>query len=693
MFIKISSININNNPDKSLVQTKNIENNCDEKLKFGHLFVLLEINNPSQHSSKISEIIINSLNESYYLNDKMVLSEQLTSLKIESFFEAALVKTGKKLLDYIDKEKIAFNLHDLNISVGLIYEGEIYLSNSGKNKAFLIRKVNQSYEVSDIDPEEKDEINYQENKVFSSIISGEIPNNSYIIISNPSLSEYLLNKEFIEIIDKLNLEGAKEQIKNTLAKINSYSNFSGLIIKNCLLEEKMKNACTIEIKKDFRPENNHLYQAENKTEKLLNDTGSIDRQKISTSVKKILNKINIFSLIINIFKSKRKNKEKNKINDLPENITHIGNKKNKTKTILLPLIFILILALGINLYLKKDGSKKQNEEEFVTNLEQSLNQKQKQIEAFLLYNPDEAIEIIESLRSEISSLSDKEKNKVSNLKEIEEKLQVYTDQIRKMTKIENLIELANLSVLDNQSVSSALSLSGKNIYVADSQNGKIYLINSEDGLSSVLEQSDLIKSEKILSTKDLEKNSFFLNDKQIIKISSDKKVSYNKLLSENFSDISSFAFYSKWPYLLDSNKNQVLRYELINGEYSKPSNRIGENKENLNSIVIIDPNIYALKNDGKIDKYYNGVKDEKFNIAEIQPQIEMPKNFKLGKRYIYILETNEQRIIIFDRNNGSFIKQYYSPTLKNIKDIDISEEENTLYILNENIVYKANIDI
>lgn len=694
MFIKISSININNNPDKSLVQAQKIENHCDGRLKFGHLFVLVEINKPSGHSNTIAKTIIDSLNSAYYQNDRMILSEQLTSLKIESFFEAALVKTSKTLLEYIDREKINIDFRDLNVTAGLIYEGEIYLSNRGKNKSFLIRKIKESYEISDINPEDDIENNDQENKIFSSIISGDIPNNSYIIISNPSLSEYLLNKEFIEIMDKLNLEGAKEQIKNSLAKINTYSNFSGLIIKNCLLEEKMKNNCILETKKDFRPENNHLYQSESQTEKLLNNTGSIDKKRVSTSIKRMLSKINIFAIPAKIYLKIKNNQINNKNKKEPQLAIQLETKKDtgekKKRKIFIPLIAILIVFLAVNIYLKNNKEKKVEQQENISNIEESLNQKQKQIESFLLYNEDQALEAINSLRDEISGLSNKEREKVANLPEIEQKLQTYLDQIRKMNRIDNPVELANLSVLNNQAVPYSLSISGKNIYVSDTQNGKIYTINQDDGLSSVLAESELLKSEKILSNRDSNGDAIFVNDKQFIRVDKNKKITYTKINTENFSNLSSFGFYNNRVYLLDTEKKQIFRYNLEGGEYKSPTAWIKDiTPENPVSIEI-DYNIYLLEKSGKINRYLSGNK-EQFETKEIDPKIDSPKTIRLDKKYIYISETSEKRVIIFDRNNGFFVKQYYSPVFDNIKDFAV--EDGIVYILNGTTIYKINLDI
>ncbi|PKM91400.1 hypothetical protein CVU82_02270 [Candidatus Falkowbacteria bacterium HGW-Falkowbacteria-1] len=689
MFTKISSININNNPGKSLVQAKKIEN---AESKFGHLLVLLEINEPDQYGHKINETIIESLKRNYYSNDKMTLSEGLSSLKIEAFFESALVKTGKDLLDHIDKEKINFDLGKINVSVALIYEGEIYLSNSGHNKAFLLRKIKNEYEISDINPDDgyEEESEYKTGKIFSSIINGEIPNNSYIIMSNPSLSEYILRKDLIEIIDKLNIEGAKEQIKNTLKEINTYSNFSGLLIKNCLLEEKMKNNSLMENKPEFRPENNYLYQSENKTEKLLTNTGSIDKKRLSDSFGKILNKINIFRIFVTLFRKIAKNKKNHeKAKVLPEMIIDSDAKKNKSKKILAILVVALLLFLAGSFYFKKNKEQKVVEEENISYIEESINKKQSQIDSFLLYGDEiKSMETINELKTELDSLSDKEKSKINNLSEIEKKLEDQVNQIRKMVKIEEPKELSNLSVLNNEAYSSSMSVSNNIIYVADAKNGAIYSVNTSNGLSSELSKSELIKSEKILSNKDQAGNSYFLNDKYFIDINLDGKINYTKLNAEDFSNVSSFDTYNNKPYLLNKEKKQIFKYSKSGDEYIAPTAWIKDDNAKDPISIAIDYDIYILDNNGSLFKYLSGNK-ESFELDMVDPAINNPKFVRLSEKYIYIIESN--RIIVFYKDNGAFINQYSSDKFDNLKDIAIDETNKKIYILNNNLVYEIDM--
>jgi len=451
----------------------------------------------------------------------------------------------------------------------------------------------------------------------------------------------------------------------------------------------MKNSCLSEKKPDLRPEENHLHQAESQTEKLLTNTGSINKKNIGLSIKKFLNKINIFLFLIKKINSiKKRNKQKDRPSDLVI-VNKTEEKKIKKKKIFIPALIILIVALGLSIYGKYQTDKKVEEQETIINIEESLNQREKKIEAFILYNEGQALEEINSLREEISGLSDKERNKISNLAEIEEKLQSHVDQIRKMTKIDPL-ELSNLSLLDDQIESSSLSISGENIYVSDPKNGKIYLVD-KDGLSSVLIESENLKSDKIMSANDPDNNSLFINDKQVIKIDKNKKISYTKINIENFSQINSFDIYNNRIYLLDSQENQILRYNLEGGEYKSPTPWIKQNKPEKAISISIDYNIFVLNEDGEIFKYLSGAK-ENFEVNKIDPVAVQANNIKLTDKYIYVSEKSEKRIIIFDKNNGNFIKQYYSPLFNNLKDFAVNKDQ-IIYILSDNTVYKINIEI
>lgn len=686
MSIKKSLINITNNPNKSFIQASFIDSEKVKNENFSSLFVLTEINYPDRLAEKIVFIITQLLEKNYFLNEKIILSDQLNSLKIESIFESALVKTNRELLEFIDQEKINFNFKDLNIIVGLIYDDQIHFSSMGQNKSFLIRKTDKGCQISDINPDNEDhEIeDLASGKIFSSIISGELPNNSYTIFTNASLSQYLLNEDSVKILEELKLEGATEQIKNLLKKINNYSNFSGIIIKNFNNELE---------KEEFKYSESNLSLTEKNTEKLLNSPGSINKENFNKNINNFLNRINIFKYLIKPFKAIKKikikiKKEKNN-NDLPV----VNEKKSKTKKILLILLGVLLLLLAAKLYFQKNEEQKVFEEETASTFEEQIIQKQNQIDSSLLYNNEiKAKEIIEELRNLMNSLNDKDKNKIKNYSDLEKKLEEQINQIQKMIKISEPNELANFSIINGNANTKSVILSDKanKIYAIDSENKSIYSLNLNDNIIGKLSENELIQGENPISADDINNNSYFLTDNQIITIDSEEKISFTKINIDNRDAIKSFDIYNNRPYLVNSEKNQIIRYSKNGNEFSSPTEWLKDNS-NINPIgLAIDFSIYILNQDGQVFKYLEGKKEE-FQTDAIDPILETSEIIRLSDNYIFIIDKNQKRLIIYTREKGTFVNQYSSDKFNDLRDLAIDEEQKKAYLLNGNIIYEINL--
>src|SRR3990167_6693803 len=120
----------------------------------GKLFALIEIEAKKADSLKIINFLINALNHSYYQNEKMILRERVSSIKIEHIFESALAKTNKKLAEFLQTQKIKLDPNALNLTIGEIYNDSLHFANLGKNKALLVYKnkneAEAKYKLADI---------------------------------------------------------------------------------------------------------------------------------------------------------------------------------------------------------------------------------------------------------------------------------------------------------------------------------------------------------------------------------------------------------------------------------------------------------------------------------------------------------------------------------------------------------------
>ncbi|HPT08658.1 MAG TPA: hypothetical protein PLE28_03120 [bacterium] len=682
MPIKTSLINIRNNQNKSFVQAGFIEPSVDkEKAKeAGLLFFLVEINQPDKMAEKIIFVITQLLEKNYYLNEKIFLSDQINGLKIESVFESALVKTNRELLEFIDQERINFNFKSLNLIVGLEHQERIYFSSIGQNKSFLIHKTDKACNISDINPEGNDNELEEliSGKIFSSIISGEIPEKSYIVFTNDSLSQYLINDNFIKILDELKIDGAIEQIKLNLDKINNYSNFCALFIQN--------SQSIIENDIFYHPETN-LASAKETTEKLLEEPGSINTENLKKKTVNILEKINILEKLLKPFKALGKIKiKKEKISD----IITTSPQKQKIKKILLIIAGLLLIALLVSIFWKKNNNDEVLIEENASSYEELILQKQNQIESSLLYNNEtQAKENIFKLQEILNSLSDKEKNKIKDYEAIEEKLNEQIRSIQKMNKINEPTEIINFSNSNAQANIQTITLNTGNnkLYTADGQNHVIYSVNLSDNSLNKISEDTNISSDNALSSIDSDNNVYILGANKLATINSKEEVSFSNINIENRNNITSFGVYNGRSYLLDKEKNQILKYEKDGSKYT---NWLKDNTglEPIN--LAIDYEIYVLTENALVNKYLSGAQQE-FALAVVDPVLDKATNIKVGKNYIFVLDKSNQRMLIFLKKDGTFINQYSCDKFTNLKDFSIDETNKKAYFLNDNSIYSINL--
>ncbi|MCK4554286.1 hypothetical protein KAU19_04980, partial [Candidatus Parcubacteria bacterium] len=292
----------------------------------GKLFSLIEIKSKKSDGLKIVNFLIDNLNYNYYQNEKIILLEKISALKVEHIFESALAKTNKNFTEFLQNEKIKLELELINITVGVIYKNCLHFSNIGKNKALLIypaqkycgnqfvdeskkrrgvykdkqadqQSVNRArdkYKIVDV-TQQAETSGYRKQfsltKLFTNVISGTIPRSGYFIFANETLPEYLSNKQLIDIITTLPPAGAVEQIKNVLTKINAYVSFLGIIVKNTTGFEKAELSQRIPTS-STQASLDSLNTTEETTEKLLTPSGIVKSQKWSAAPGKLFAKIN-----------------------------------------------------------------------------------------------------------------------------------------------------------------------------------------------------------------------------------------------------------------------------------------------------------------------------------------------------------------------------------------------------------------
>ncbi len=97
-----------------------------------------------------------------------------------------------------------------------------------------------------------------------------------------------------------------------------------------------------------------------------------------------------------------------------------------------------------------------------------------------------------------------------------------------------------------------------------------------------------------------------------------------------------------------------------------------------------------LKNGGQIDRFKVGRKLD-FALETIDPSLDSASLLNEAGDKLYILDRQSKRLLIFTKE-GNLSSQYRFPSLNNIKDFSLSDDQKAAYILNDNAVYKINLE-
>ncbi len=768
MYYKISSIILNTDKKNSNASDLYIAQPDEHKEELaGKLFIMIEIESKKSSALKIQNFLIGNINYNYYQNENILLREKVKSIKTEDILEDSLSKTNKDFVEFLNKEKIKISPYAINITVGVLHQNLLHFSSVGKNKNLVIFKINDSkknnskieHKVIDIGHSKEKKIQTVSLlKFFTDIASGEIPKEGYYFLANEALSEYLSNKQIVDIFTKLPPISAATYIENLLNKINLNVIFLGIIIKSTLQaptedeinEENYKKSVIFD-----------LDTAGKETEKILKPSGVISFKKIFSYIKNISEKISILMLPKNVLEIKQESQlfKKNSLKEkiffkkrahlfsfkkifnilrfitikvysfiiwflkLITNKERIMEESSKIKKIFILfmdkiIIFINLLKklslvnkiiLGIiplliggfilithNTFVKNE--QKQN----IIAIENSIANIQKiqnQIDGKLLYNNEkEAKDLINANNINLNHLktvidTTNQNNQLTVYSALKNKQAEQLQKLQHVVNIENIDKLTNFTDLNKDAKTINLIVNKNYIYGADIKNTSIYQFEENSKFATIIKNKDL-KIKELQFPIAIDDNIFYFNDGEIVAVNSrTRTITKSKINLPQASNILSMVKYGKWMYLLDKN-NKIHKYTKYGEKFKNRVEWLKEKVDFSKAVdFAIDGEIYVLNNNGSVDKYSQGKKqdftiDTLINKTTNTTKIQVSPDIQKG--FIYILEQDQERLLVFNKN-GKFIKQYNNQYFKDADDFFVDEKYQKIYLLNNNIVYTYSV--
>jgi len=360
---------------------------------------------------------------------------------------------------------------------------------------------------------------------------------------------------------------------------------------------------------------------------------------------------------------------------------------SKRKKIQVYVAIILLLGLFISSYFGYQKNKKTAAEnkyqQLKTELESQLNN----------------ISLVKSMNLEAAQTGAKESEKLVDQML---KLSIHQDEVNQFKSQINLL-LSQTGVNENYIpdtfFDTSLIISSpqyKDILLA---NGKIYLLDSANGRIDSLSISEkssksLLISENIKSATKIfgdDKNLYLLYQDHISQIndsSIDQKISFADIKdSFNITDIQ---IWNGSIYSIDSDNQAIWKFTPNSSGFSSPQSWLKNDKKlALGPISLaIDGEVWVLYQNGLIDNYLSGVKDN-FKLSGSN-QFTQAKNLDLSSDEDgFITFTDNQNIIFVYKKTGDFVAKY---NLGQLKIIDTVINDNVLYILaSDQKIYKISL--
>lgn len=737
--ISVKSFHINSHDKNSFVDVLVSSPSPVQKRTLGKLVIITQINSEIQTKNLVN-IINENIRSNYYSN---------INANIEFSLESTLNDFNKKIKEIEKIEKIKDLKSKLSTCVIAIKDNSVYFTQHGDISSLLLHK---SKIINII---EENLIEEDTEKIFSDIVIGKITKGSTLLFSTNSLFDYTEQEKILNHLENSNIENTTEFIKKSLDAKEEISYGIGFVLigeKKSLDEEIVNEDDEMSSEDKNNIEQNIIPQLTNNLNKPLGffkDASSFISSKVkSLSENKKLNdfikdtKKNSKDAITKISEKSKENIKKSKegmfkklgafftsipstINTAVEKAKVINDKIKKetfkerverywtnTKswykelTLAKKIVFASMLAIifiSFFSYRIWDTSKniKIAENEYQESL-QIIKSTQNEATSSLLYNNvPKAKELISNAEYLISNLKIDSKTRQDNKAKLEEENKNILNKVYKIINITNPTVLSDLSSTDPTiatNINKILFIKNS-LYAFDYQNKGFYSIDSTSKSTAKINTNADFKDIKAINTVSSEDNNALFIDSSN-NIYTFDGITVSKIeLKENFQtelnkySISDINSYSSTLYLMDEAKQDILTIKKGTKEYGNVYSWLKSSWDFKGvTSMTIDGYIYTAKSNGLVEKFYRGY-NRAFSLDEISPKLQNIVRIYTDENSdnIYILDAQEKRFVIFNKNTGALVGQYISTSFDKLKDFYVDTKANKAYILNDNKIFEISL--
>ncbi len=718
--------------DKAHVILHIAEPNAAHERERGYLFALVELSEGTIELIETFQKIISLVEERYYDRNE----------KTEYLLERILQSVNREYQDIFSD-----NDTDIHCVMGTVRGETIMMSYHGNPTAVVYYKNDQQLQCTPVitEPSESSTV------FFSEMISGTLNNGDFLYTATPHVNDYFPLDRIGKLLGDRTIKECGAHIQKVLTEMASDYSFGGVFFHvlrknetprlttsdvpikpgseaslNKLLQSAEATASTLSppilgnVKKTWQELKDKTSAKESSSNRDFNYRTRRDRtinqddpstpndwliifgktlfligRGFAVTVARI--GIGIARCVIGIYYFvTNRHRRMEQIRQVQEWF-HVSRRKLiglpiMSKIILASLLLTTVIFVGSLGYLHW-SRRAQAEKQTIQNIIQGIRDKKDAAEASLMYeDKTKAQTLLTEADNLIDQLPSVTKEHQATREAMVKELLALRDKIRNEKRIEPEL-IADLGLVNPQAKTTRLTMFGDTMIAFGPNDDSWYLINTItkhiDG-----QRHDALKNLTEASATNEEDLIVFRSTNNEVANFDTKTGSFTKKTISFPADnaqVTAFDFYNRKLYSVDSANRKIYRHNQTQTGYDKgtPWNTSGDSRLGGVAGLTIDGDLYILKENGEVRKWFRG-EEQGFLLASVDPILDQASEITTSAETpeLFIIDRTKKRVVIFDKNGG-FIEQITSNVWKAPTSISIQDKGKTLFVLDDNKVYKV----
>lgn len=744
-----------------------------EERNFGHLFMVLDIQN-SEHddNKKILSFLEQEIRHGYYYSEHF---------SVEEAFEQALQETNQKIQSMSPGASESW-IRQMNILVGVLKGQTLTLSHSGTIHAFLV----QNDRIIDIIEQKSGSGIQPPARLFGNMVTGEISPKNSLLFCTPSFLDYFSLEKIKKTIETTSVEQSTDHIVQLLSDNENQDSFAAILLrlKNVgsiepntaplpahaqieklnqeiahraeidsmhelvhkeqatselltpslwpVVKKNLKNIAessqqfirqrlfqgsnplrprSIEPPADhfdplvtpsLRPNADHRPRVNpaSPSKQILTTFGKILKILRWLGIKLLTMVVYAGRLIMQIVSGQGRKQVKNKFQHFPQRATTSfsrlllrlkGMSRPRQILLALSLLFIFLFAQSIiNLGERNEAAGQKAEWE--ANLEK-VRVNLVEAEAAMNYdNSEGALTFLSSASDLLAAIPIEAEALDEQKQQLSQQVRQLQGKINKISIIDQPVLFSDLTQIHPDLRVSHLFLSGTSLIGFDANNGSTYAIDETP--ETLLDQSSPAAAIRSITGDAQGRVLLLRSDGSVTRIEGSKA----SLMSISFANqdrnlVSLAAFSPNRLYSLDQKNKQIFKHTATADGFGAGEAWLKDDSVQLDDSLgmAVDGSIYVLKTSGEVVKLFGGQK-QAFSLDSLEPALTAATKIFTSETTagIYLLDPNNKRIAVFDKQ-GKITGQYVSEAFDNLLDFAVVENQNVLYVLNGQKVFRIDL--